>query len=161
MNNEDPFRTSIAIVMPASHYGSNPMSHCTAMFLGMTDEVDYTQRQMQRIVDRLARMDMWHLGRLDVQATGFDHFGVEHDIPVALINDERLYRQREELEEILRSYEIDWNTMFDYNPHISLKPDERIKSYPNYMRVCLRPPVLWWGNDRPNLPRFLNEPFHV
>lgn len=158
---QDEFRTSIAIVMPATHYGSHSMSHCTVMFLGQTNEVDYTQRQMQRIVSQLTKLDMWSEGYINVENGGFDNFGADGDIPVALLNDERLHDQRRELEETLLSYGITWNKYFDYNPHVSLKPDSRIKSFPNYMTVCLRPPVLWWGNDRPNLNRTLSAPFVV
>lgn len=158
---EDPFRTSIAVIMPASFYGSDKMSHCTTMFIGQTNEVDFTKRQTERIVAQLTKMDMWWPGRIDTHASGFDMFGVDKDKPVALLNDERLLEQRWELERIMESYGMEWNSMFDYSPHITLPKDARVKSYPNNMRVCLRPPVLWWGDDRPNLNRSLQSPFVV
>jgi len=164
MTDEEKYRTSIAIVMPATHYGAHELSHCTVAFLGSTTEVDYTQAQAQRLVDRLGQLDLWLPDqRINTFSCGYESFGVEKDIPVALLNDERIFDVRERAEQLMLDYGIDWSKNWEYKPHISLRPNERIANlWQNgwEMRVSLRRPVLWWGNDRPGTKDF-EAPFHV
>lgn len=166
MFDEEKFRTSIAIVMPAYHRGSiDAKSHCTVAFLGNTTEVDYTQAQAQHLVDRLRALDFWRpFNCIDTFSTMYTMFGVEKDIPVALLHrDERIMEVRERAEQLMYDYGIEWSKMFEYTPHVSLFPDDRTKDYFQQgfdMNVMLRPPVLWWGNDRP-MTTDLRDPFHV
>lgn len=166
MNDEEKHRTSIAIVMPAYHYGSiDARSHCTVAFLGHTTEVDFTQATAQRLVDRLRALDLWRPNnRINTFSTMYTKFGVEKDIPVAILHrDERIMEVRERAEQLMADYGIDWSKMFDYTPHVTLFPDEKLLSLYDKgfdMNVMLRPPVLWWGNDRP-MSKDLRSPFHV
>jgi 2'-5' RNA ligase len=165
MTDEEKYRTSIAIVMPAYHYGSIDKSHCTVAFLGSTTEVDYTQAQAQRLVDRLGQLDLWKPKyRINTFTTSYTKFGVEQDIPVGILHrDERIFEVRERAEQLMLDYGIDWSKTWEYTPHVTLFPDEKLLSLYNKgfdMNVMLRPPVLWWGNDRPAAKDF-KAPFHV
>lgn len=165
-DNDSNVHTGICIVMPATHYGAVNQSHCTVAFLGNTTEVDYTKTQAQRIVTKLASMDLWlpdH--RIGTYNTGYEMFGVEKDQPVALLNDERIFEVRERAEALLNDYGIEFSKLWDYKPHISLfdNPHANIKGLLEtefIMRISLRPPVLWWGDDRPKSAA-IDRPFHV
>jgi len=162
---EDKYRTSIAIVMPAGHVGATPMSHCTVAFLGNTTEVDYTQAQAQRLVDRLGQLDFWTpTQRIRTHSVAYESFGVEKDIPVAILKrDERILELRWRAEQLMTDYGIDWSKTWDYTPHVTLTPGTIIDELWRNgwdLNVSLRRPVLWWGNDRPQT-KDLKAPFHV
>lgn len=155
-DNDSNVHTGICIVMPAFHYGSVRQSHCTVAFLGNTTEVDYTKAQAQRIATKLANMDLWLPDfRIGTYNSGYEMFGVEKDQPVAtLMMDERILEVREKAEHLLDDYGIEYSKLWDYKPHVSLfpSPHANIKGMIEMefvMRVSLRPPVLWWGDDRP------------
>lgn len=167
VDNDSNVHTGICIVMPASHYGAIDKSHCTVAFLGNTDTCDFTKASAQHIVEKLQRMDLWlpdH--RVTVYNKGYDMFGVEKTEPVMLLpEDERIMEVREQAEKLLNDYGIEFSTLWDYKPHVSLFPNPHanikgIIEMDFQMRVTLRPPVLWWGDDRPAHVE-TRRPFHV
>lgn len=165
--NDSNIHTGICIVMPATHYGSVPQSHCTVAFLGNTDFADFTKRTAEHIVDKLAKLDLWLPDRrIATYNSGYEMFGVEKDQPVAvLLRDERILEVREKAEQLLNDYGIEFSKLWDYKPHVSLFPSphaniQGMMDLEFIMRVSLRPPVLWWGDDRP-LSVDVRRPFHV
>lgn len=168
VDNDSNIHTGICIVMPASHYGAIPKSHCTVAFLGNTDSRDFTKSQAQHITNKLAMLDLWlpdH--RVTVYNKGYEMFGVDKDQPVMLLpEDERIMEVREHAEKLLDDYGIEFSKIWDYKPHVSLfeNPHANISGLVEtgfQMRVTLRPPVLWWGDDRPSYNERVHSPFHV
>lgn len=150
------YHTSAAIVMPAAHYGSNEMSHCTVAFLGDIEEMDCPRERVQKVVDRLGQHPIWQQGYINIWSSGYDWFGENKDQPVALVPDERLFVVRRGAERLMYDRGIEWSKVWDYKPHVSLFAGsvinlDHITKYPHAMKISLRPPVLWWGDDRPSL----------
>lgn len=147
--------TGICIVLPATHYGSNELSHCTLAFLGNTDEVDYPKERVIRLMRHLHEMPLWydrHFGTKESFTTyvsRMDMFGVERDIPAAvLVKGEFVSAIRERTVELLDAYDIPFSTQFEYTPHVSLTTEFGLRPG---MPVKLHRPTLWWGNDRPKV----------
>lgn len=166
-DNDSNIHTGICIVMPATHYGAIDKSHCTVAFLGNIPDVDFSKRTAQHIVDKLGALDLWlpdH--KIGTYNSGYEMFGVEKDQPVAVLQrDERILEVREKAEQLLNDYGIEFSKLWDYKPHVSLfeNPHANIKGLieTNFqMRIALRRPVLWWGDDRP-LSVVDRRPFHV
>lgn len=149
----DEFKKSIAIVMPARFRDSNPMSHCTVMYLGEIGEVDFTKSQIERVVDRLrSRPAFSRHDHFDVWNRGYSLFGQDKDKFVALMpQDENILDIREHAEHWLGLHGITSPSQFDYRPHVTLGNVEDVVSMylPNSQRFTLSKPTLWWGNDRP------------
>lgn len=154
-DNDSNIHTGICIVMPAYHYGATEQSHCTVAFLGNTDTADFTKATAQHIVDKLRLLDLWLPNhRISTYSHGYELFGVEKDQPVVLLNDERIFEVRERAEELLYGYGVEYSTLWEYKPHVSLfaNPHANIEGLAKtdfQLRMMLRPPVLWWGDDRP------------
>lgn len=142
--------TGICLVLPASHYGSNELSHCTLAFLGNTDEVDYPKERVERVLRHLQSMDLWwNRNSFHTYVSRMDMFGVERNIPAAILQQgEKLMSIRERTVELLDAYDIPFSTHFEYTPHVSLKTEFGLRPG---MPVQLRMPTLWWGNDRPKV----------
>ena len=153
--NDSNVHTGIAIVMPAYHYGAVEQSHCTVAFLGNTTEVDFTKRTAQHITDKLASMDLWLPNhRIRTYSHGYEMFGVEKDQPVVLLSDDRILEVRERAEQLLNDYGIEYSKLWDYKPHVSLFANSHaniqgLAKTDFQLSMMLRPPVLWWGDDRP------------
>lgn len=155
--NDDNIHTGICIVLPAAHYGSNALSHCTLAFLGNTDQVDYPKDRAERLMRHLREHWATKVKTFATQdaplTTWVDHmdmFGVERDTLVAcLVKGEKLMGLRERTTDLLDGYDIPYSKMFEYTPHVSLTPQDHVPNLGPGQRVQLYPPVLWWGDDRP------------
>lgn len=158
---DDNIHTGICIVMPASHYGSDELSHCTVVFLGNTDEVDYPKSRAERVLlhlqDRYLRENKGREQAL-VWVDRLDMFGVERNQPVAILTkSEKLFDLRAYTEETLDAYDMPYSTMFEYTPHVSLNNSRGLPMLYPGQPIRLGPPVLWWGEDRPKL----SQPYWV
>ena len=154
--NDDKIHTGICIVLPASHYGANDLSHCTLAFLGNTDEVDYTKYQAERLLAKVAKR--WeeecprphHLTWID----RMDMFGVERDTPVGILRRTELIDEiRSYTTDLLDEYGMAYSKMFEYTPHVSIQDNPHGLTLQAGNAVRLYRPTLWWGNDRPQLLR--------
>lgn len=133
----------IAIVLPARFKGHVPESHCTVMFLGYTDEADYTRDMVLTAMDQFVE---WF--PQEFATAGTDWFGVDRDVPVMRLMSSWLMSYRSYVERILAEegiYPTKGAVKWPYQPHVSL-PDDFEEELPK--TVTLYSPVLWWGTER-------------
>lgn len=132
--------TGIAIVWPAWFPGSvDPELHCTALFLGRTDTVDYTEADLDdAISDNSSLVHGWHA------VQGLALFGYNLDIPVLTLNPRDLQAEHTWLAAALEVAGIKSSSDYGFNPHVTVAREPE-----NSLGVHLQAPVIWWGDSRP------------
>lgn len=136
--------TGICIVWPAFFTGStDPEAHVTALFLGNTDNVNYTKDQVEHAIWAMSRY-----GNFGMHSTaGTALFGKNKDKPVILLNDGGLGWAVVRMTAMLVQIGITPSTLFPFNPHITVPEGSVIPE-----TVHLGHPVVWWGNERATHP---------
>lgn len=148
------YKSTACIVYPAKFIGSTEKSHCTAMFLGDTDQLP-PRHLVQNAVDYLR--DEFESGGTFVQvAQQFALFGRNYDVLVAKLESPRLMRLRAKLEPIMERLGVRYPRDWEYTPHVSLaqgvdnKLADVLVGINMNMIIRLDAPVLWWNDDRPS-----------
>lgn len=133
-------KTGICIVWPAYFEGStDPEAHVTALFLGNTDNVNYTKDQVEHAIWAMSRY-----GNFGIHATvGTALFGKNKDKPVILLEDGALRWAVDKMTALVAEIDITPSTLFPFNPHITVPEGSVIPE-----NVHLGRPVVWWGNER-------------
>lgn len=136
--------TGIAVVLPAHFTGCVPDSHCTVIFLGYTDEADFTRDMVLDVLENT--LVEWF--PQEFATAGTDWFGVDRDVPVMRLMSSWLKNYRAYVERVLHeagirptASAISW----EYQPHVTL-PEGFEGELPK--TVTLFKPVLWWGDER-------------
>ena len=147
VHSERSARTGICIVWPAWFPGStDPELHATALFLGTTDTVDYTMRDLSEAIPDRYLWPAW------TNVTGTDQFGTHKDIPVLLLEHTNLLTiTRNDILERLERRGINASTTFEFTPHVTIaKEAEHVQDSMAFApsHIHLESPVLWWGEER-------------
>lgn len=146
VHSERSARTGIAIVWPAWFPGSTDKeSHCTALFLGSTESVDFKRYEVEEAIGR-------YLWPAWTKTKGFEMFGYNKDIPVVTLERTNLlFIERQDMKERLERVGIHADNQFAFNPHVTIaKEAEHIQDSELFLptQIHLEAPVLWWGDDR-------------
>lgn len=120
-------------------------AHCTLIYLGYVDEVDFSKED---VLDSVRGMSFGDTGIVDVD--GLELFGPESDILVMRLNSSVLMDNFETVRDELAENGIENASSFpDYNPHITLAENYHGPTigYTLPTTVGLAKPQLWWGEE--------------
>jgi len=128
-----------------------PDAHCTVMYLGQIDELNYTADD---VVDAIRGYSSGIL--LHAKIRGLEMFGPDNDIPVFRLDEPTLEPRMRAIQAALHARDIRSTSEYyqegvEYKPHVTwpgLDIKETIQ-IPKY--VLLTEPELWWGDERHDL----------
>lgn len=120
-------------------------AHVTVVFLGEVVEV---AGAYGRALQALKEADLSTPGEIPV--TGYEVFGEEKKVWVALLDPEALSAEQARLEGSLRRNGLDNASSFsDYRPHVTIAPYESDdQEFERLASYTLLSPQLWWGEHK-------------
>lgn len=138
----------VCIVFPVEFDGSTPDSHVTNVFVGPIEEVDYTRKDMERVVAKLRQEFLGdYPNGMTLMIADTAMFGRENDTLVFLPGYHPFNYLRDYAVGLLNELGVEYDKTFEYQAHITAPADWPAGRIPSTVKV--KPPVLWWGNDRP------------
>lgn len=123
--------------------------HCTILYLGEVEDISAAPEDVYTALPNLS-----FPGRVAV--TGFEVFGSDEKVWVALLDTETLAPLQAEIVEALKEIGVENASEFkDYRPHVTLAPYENDEQdFSHYTFFVLGTPKLWWEGERfPPFPR--------